>query len=179
MNKIDWNQSYNNNAKFTPVSEIVLDKLKLRGKQALDIGCGTGDLLRQLAARGFDITGVDLSSVAIEKAKEQPGTFIAGDFMDADLSGSYDVIFINKVLAFVDDKKAFLNKARSLLSPEGKIVIITPVLHEEYKSKYSQRLKNISIGIAELKKLLPAGWSEVDLRYFDDYGHELTLELYK
>ena len=37
--------------------------------RALDIGCGTGDMSIYLAARGWDVTGVDFVNVALRKAR--------------------------------------------------------------------------------------------------------------
>jgi SAM-dependent methyltransferase len=39
------------------------------GSAMLDLGCGAGRHARQLAARGFDVTGVDLSAGSIQQAK--------------------------------------------------------------------------------------------------------------
>ena len=174
MNNINWNDIYKQGVSYTPVSEIVLDKLALKGKRALDIGCGTGELLRQLAERGFEVTGIDLSEVAISKAKQYPGTYVAGDFMKVDFKDKYDVIFINKVLAFAEDKKAFIKKAKSLLTKGGKIVIITSILHPEYYDKYSPRLKRISVDIADLKSV-SKDFQQIASRCFEDYGEELVI----
>jgi len=39
------------------------------GPKALDLGCGTGELALALARRGLDVTGVDISPVAIDLAR--------------------------------------------------------------------------------------------------------------
>jgi SAM-dependent methyltransferase len=39
--------------------------------RAIDLGCGTGANVVELARRGFDVTGVDLSTVALGKAEER------------------------------------------------------------------------------------------------------------
>lgn len=39
--------------------------------KALDIGCGTGDNAIWLAQQNFEVAGVDLSDIAIEKAREK------------------------------------------------------------------------------------------------------------
>jgi ubiquinone/menaquinone biosynthesis C-methylase UbiE len=42
---------------------------EMLGPKVLDLGCGTGDLAIALARRGFDVTGVDISSVGIDIAR--------------------------------------------------------------------------------------------------------------
>jgi len=38
--------------------------------RAIDLGCGAGGVSIELAERGFDVTGVDFSSVALRKARD-------------------------------------------------------------------------------------------------------------
>lgn len=177
--KNHWNKVYKAGRKFTPVSEIVLDNLQLTGKTALDIGCGTGELTRQLKARGFSVTGIDTSDYAIEQAKriDREILYLTGKFEQSALDGRYDVIVVNKVLAFVENPKGFLEKAKDLLNNGGKLVLITPVRYDGYK--YSEHLTAISMDFDKLNHMLIEvfGHSVVcmDKRYFDDYGCELTL----
>jgi cyclopropane fatty-acyl-phospholipid synthase-like methyltransferase len=73
---------------------------KLGPRRALDIGCGTGSYSLYLARKGFDVTGVDVSSSAIERAKEKaaqsglPVRFLAADMAGdvSGLTGSFDFI---------------------------------------------------------------------------------------
>jgi SAM-dependent methyltransferase len=50
-----------------PALAAVLDRVP--GRKVLDIGCGPGDLAIALARRGFDVTAVDISPVAIGLAQ--------------------------------------------------------------------------------------------------------------
>ncbi len=63
----------------------------VKGCKALEIGCGTGDNSIWLAANGFDVTGIDLSEIAIERAGEKAleagakCVFVVSDFLTAKL----------------------------------------------------------------------------------------------
>jgi SAM-dependent methyltransferase len=67
---------------------------------ALEVGCGYGHSSLWLAKRGFAVTGLDLSSVAIEKAKQNASTanlhctFLEADFLATVISdGPFDFAF--------------------------------------------------------------------------------------
>jgi cyclopropane fatty-acyl-phospholipid synthase-like methyltransferase len=49
----------------------LIDKGKLEPGRVLDIGCGTGTSVVFLASRGFEASGLDISRVAIRKAKSK------------------------------------------------------------------------------------------------------------
>ncbi len=166
--KIDWNKYYKEGSKYAPVSEIVLDKLELRGGLALDIGCGEGELMRQLRERGYTTTGIDLAEVA------KPD--IVGDFMEYDFGKQrFDLITVNLVIAFIDDKEAFINKAKSLLKPGGRLIIITPILYQKYMEKYSTHYLAISVKWQEIIKLFPNRIIH-DKNYDGGYRCKITLE---
>lgn len=46
-----------------------IELTRVRGKSALDLGCGPGRCSVALAARGFSVTGVDLSKFLLDKAR--------------------------------------------------------------------------------------------------------------
>ena len=57
--------------------------------RAIDLGCGTGANVVELAQRGFDATGVDFSPVALSKARERArAAGVAGRcrFLEVDLT---------------------------------------------------------------------------------------------
>ena len=65
----------------------------------LDVGCGVGDNSLELAARGFDVVGIDLSQTAVAAAKqtaEERGldsvTFIQGDVTKLDDDATFNSV---------------------------------------------------------------------------------------
>jgi SAM-dependent methyltransferase len=62
--------------------------------KVLDIGCGTGDNSIWLAQKNFPVTGVDISEIAIEKAREKAAqakvtcTFMVMDFLTNKIAGA-------------------------------------------------------------------------------------------
>ncbi len=168
MQITNWNEVYKNGRSFNPASEIVLDKLKLSKGSALDIGCGQGQLMKQLEARGFKTQGIDLSDYSAG---------IVGNFMTYKFNMKFDLITINLVLAFIQDKPKFIEKVHSLSKKNGRIIIITPVLYDEYRDKYSEREQSISVDNKELRSLLKDDFTNVNTCYGADYLCTLTLDL--
>lgn len=57
--------------KYAPKELIdLVARLKISPGRALDIGCGDGSLSIYLAGIGFNVTGVDFSGIALERARE-------------------------------------------------------------------------------------------------------------
>jgi methyl halide transferase len=65
-----------------------------RSLSALEIGCGTGDNAIWLAQQGFQVVGIDVSDIAIQKAHEKAAdanaqcTFFVQDFLKSHVEGS-------------------------------------------------------------------------------------------
>jgi methyl halide transferase len=85
-----------------PSSELqrVVAERRIVPCPALELGCGTGKNAIWLAEQGFDVLGVDLSRLAIQRARENPVPdgvhvcFLAADLLDFwKLGGPYRFFF--------------------------------------------------------------------------------------
>jgi cyclopropane fatty-acyl-phospholipid synthase-like methyltransferase len=96
----------------------------------LDFGCGSG-WMSHLLARFGQVTGIDLSNDAVEKAKAHyPGIdFVcvdASDDLGKVLNRKFDVVVSSEVLEHVMKQDEYIANLASLLSDGGKLVMTTP-----------------------------------------------------
>lgn len=102
----------------------------IKGKRVLDVGCGGGILSEEFAKAGADVTGIDLSPVALDAAKEHAKeTGLEIDYKvssvsqlrtpNPELQTLYDIVICAEVLEHVDDLTKFLKEACGLLKKEG------------------------------------------------------------
>jgi ubiquinone biosynthesis O-methyltransferase len=103
-----------------------------KGLKILDAGCGQGRLSIALAKEGHDVTGIDLSSSAIDAAKQyalREGAkirFLGGN-LESGLKGlaaeSYDCVISTEVLYMVKNYQDVIAELLKLVRPEGLIIL--------------------------------------------------------
>jgi SAM-dependent methyltransferase len=100
--------------------------------QLLEIGFGQGNFLRQAANRGFEVTGVEYSPFACERARanlEGRGRVVQGEItVLAAEAAAYDVCVLCDVIEHVREPGAFLGEISRLLRPGGVLLVVTPSL---------------------------------------------------
>ncbi len=107
------------------VRQLCLDK----SKSVLEIGCGTGRLLKKIIGTFQEYTGIDISPKTVERAKahflQENVRFIIGDFIKQVFDCTYDVIYSSLTFMHVKEKRNALQKVYSLLNKEGRFVLST------------------------------------------------------
>jgi SAM-dependent methyltransferase len=119
-------------AERTRELDWIIDALApCEGKRVLELGCGAGNVATWLAARGLDVTGVDISPTAIDWARERavPRTrFVVGDVVrDLGVAGPYDAVIDGHCLHCIigDDRARVLDNVRFRLARGGVLVVAT------------------------------------------------------
>jgi SAM-dependent methyltransferase len=107
-----------------------------RDARVLDVGSGTGTLLRQMGAAGFTrLEGVDPLVDTVRS-----GSLTIHGCELSDLDGEYDFVMSHHSLEHVHDPTATLCEMRRLLSDEGRLLLRTPVAdswtYEHYGSDW-------------------------------------------
>jgi trans-aconitate 2-methyltransferase len=99
------------------------------GLKVLDLGCGTGELTRQLADRlvESEVLGIDSSSEMLAKTSQyaRPGLrFERGRIEET--SGTWDVVFSNAAIQWVEDHYTLMPHLLSLVNPGGQLAVQLP-----------------------------------------------------
>ena len=126
-----------------PILERTLPLLNFSVSQprTLEYGCGTGPGACFLAARGFQVDGIDISPIAIEMAKQFAAqrhleiNYTVSDVCQLPLIDSiYDLIvdsFCLQCIVTDSDRANVFSAVRSRLKPQGYYLIGTAIFAEE------------------------------------------------
>ncbi|MCH5146137.1 class I SAM-dependent methyltransferase [Desulfovibrio sp. UIB00] len=98
----------------------------------LDVGCGLGKYLSILGRMGCKVTGVDSNPRQVSQLVEQGYNVFTPDKFPR--TESYDVILMSHLIEHMDlaSLTACINSYLELLKPDGKLIIISPVLGERF-----------------------------------------------
>lgn len=94
----------------------------------LEVGSGLGYLTYSLDKAGYNVQGLELSSVAVAEATKQFGNlYRCKDALTlADNGEHFDVILLTEVIEHLMEPVTFLQKLGKLLNPGGCILVTTP-----------------------------------------------------
>jgi SAM-dependent methyltransferase len=134
------------------VRELALDALERAGRgqnrqRVLDLGTGDGRFAALLASSGADVSGVDPSPVALERARAaHPYLDLHGPLPDGRLpfeDALFDLVVCIDVLQHVADTQLLLSEARRVLVPGGLLAVSVP---------WHGRLKNMRIALRSFER---------------------------
>ena len=132
-------------APFFDLLELVEVRPKLK---VVDLGCGTGELTRQLADALpiSNVTGIDNSPQMLDKAASHAGPnlhFEQGD--QSQLTGEWDLIFSNAALHWTENHSELIPRLYERLTPGGQIAVQVPsnhnhISHQIYRETASEEM---------------------------------------
>lgn len=109
--------------------EILLEKHSCKPTLIADLGCGTGTMTIELAKKGYEMTGIDLSTQMLQIAKEKARDantdilFLNQDMTELDLFGTMDAMISTcDALNYIDTEDALCDIFRRVnlfLEPDG------------------------------------------------------------
>ncbi len=144
---------------FKPLHDInplrlqwIASHAALAGRQVLDIGCGGGILSESLAARGAQVTGIDLAERALKVARMhamEAGLgvnyeLISAEQLAAERPAGFDVVCCMEMLEHVPDPASVVHAAGRLVRPGGWV----------FFSTINRNLKSFALAIVGAEYLL-------------------------
>ena len=128
-----WARIYDHDANPLPALEephVRAAMGDVRGREVLDLGCGTGRHTAWLAGAEARVTAVDFSDGMLEEARKRVPRggqvcFIAHDLHESLplRDASFDAVVSGLVLEHLRDLRAFFREARRVLRPDGRAVV--------------------------------------------------------
>ncbi|MCP4748470.1 MAG: class I SAM-dependent methyltransferase [Desulfobacteraceae bacterium] len=101
---------------------------KAKPGKVLDVGCGYGFFLKEMARRGWRVQGLEISPAGRRYAREQLRLPVSGQPVEQARwpDDCFDVITLFYVIEHLVDPKAMLNRLRNWLKPKGVLLLRWP-----------------------------------------------------
>jgi 2-polyprenyl-3-methyl-5-hydroxy-6-metoxy-1,4-benzoquinol methylase len=140
----------------------------------LDVGCSSGAFLYQLNRcypGAYDLLGTDASGPALAYAESRGVPVVRGNFPEQNFDGKrFDAVTFWAVLEHLLEPRAFLEKAWSILQPQGLCFVLVPnlrslasrLLGARYRYIYPQHLNYFTT--ATLSRLAENRFSIIETR---------------
>jgi predicted TPR repeat methyltransferase len=114
---------------WTALAESCARDAGLAGRRLLDVACGTGNTILPMLERGYDVTGVDVSSAMVAEARRKSGgraRLLVADMRELPPLGAFDLVWclgdaLNYLQTREELRAAFAGFRRNL-APGGVVV---------------------------------------------------------
>jgi SAM-dependent methyltransferase len=138
MDAADWDERYAGADlvwSSTPNQFVAAELADLRPGRALDVACGEGRNALWLAERGWRVTAVDFSRVALEKGRALQDRlpdggdlhvdWVRGDVLTYDIGrASYDLVVLAYLQLVADERRTAVRRAFGSLRPGGTFFLV-------------------------------------------------------
>jgi SAM-dependent methyltransferase len=115
----------------------------------LDIGCGTGEMIKYMKEIGYDTYGIEPSTIACEKAKAKDLNIFNCDLFNFPLNNQkFDIINMTNVLEHITEPIKVIEKCKNMLNKNGILRIKVPNDFNEFQLEIVNKLNKDEYWIA-------------------------------
>lgn len=123
-----WKDALNASVFYLPIKQ---------GGRLLEVGCGNGATLQLMAAKGWQVTGIDFDEAAVKNALSKGlevhhGSLFAQKFA----ADSFDAVVMSHLIEHVPAPVELLSECHRILKKDGVLIALTPnadsCLHKSY-----------------------------------------------
>jgi 2-polyprenyl-3-methyl-5-hydroxy-6-metoxy-1,4-benzoquinol methylase len=164
-----WPSKYSPNGRLAPRLTRLASAVTHRvpaGGSVLDIGCGTGELARVLAAAGMRVTGCDISLKMLRNAgAADPSGAVNWIRLDTDWRElpfepeTFDAVVASSVLEYVQEPTSVLRECGRVLRPGGSVLCTVPNLR--HPVRWLEWLLGVTCRV-ELLRTVGRRWLRLD-----------------
>jgi trans-aconitate methyltransferase len=146
------------------------------GAEVLEVGCGSGNFTVLMAARGHNVTAIDVEPDYVARAKRRlagyPNARVSvGEVGALVWRQRFDTVVALDVLEHVADDGAVLARLAAALKPDGKLVLKVPAarwLHTRMDDALGHRRRYDRASLAA--KLRSSGFEPIESRHINMAG---------
>ncbi len=130
--------SYAGSGTWKYIAHFLRGRLNITGKTILDIGCGSGHLLRQLRDLGGICYGIEISEKSIQDSEEINTTNITVKKATAREipfpNNQFDIVFATDVMEHIldEDVRKIMLEIQRVIKRDGHLVVLVPYETVEY-----------------------------------------------
>jgi len=164
----EWDQ----NAFHYPRRNKLIEDMTEPTEWILDVGCGTGAILRHLSSKSYvNLHGMDMSNYAMNRLQEygintKIGRLPLIPFDD----GIFDLVIASEVLEHVIRRRKFVKEICRVLKPGGRALIFVP---DDCLGPISEPDHVIKYTNESLRRFLSKEMNVVDISTIYDEHHEM------
>lgn len=142
-----------------------------KGKEVLDVACGTGVLFPDYISLDAKVTGVDISSQMVKKAREKFPCFeiICADAESCNFKKQFDAVMIYNAFPHFINPTALLSNLTKHLKVGGRLTVAHGISENELQKCHEGSAKKVSLPLPSKEKLseIMGEFLEVDIMISD------------
>lgn len=169
-----WNARYSEKERIwsgKPNPQLVAEAADLKPGTALDVGCGEGADALWLAGDGWQVTGVDISSVALARASEHEAALDGGHppvrWTQQDLTvwsppaQAFDLVTAQYLHLPTEQRVPLFARLADAVAPGGTLLIVGHDPSDLQSAAHRPSLPDLYFRAEDIAESLGSGWETV------------------